>query len=80
MIAKYINASGKVLRVFTDVSSIWQHSHNHIVTVNRNKSHVDADPRPDVATFRSYSYEYPIAIINLAPGESVEREDEPERS
>jgi hypothetical protein len=79
MIVKYIGAYGKVLRAFTDVSSMWQHDGNSIVTINRNTVHLDKDPNPEVASFRSYSYEFPIALINLAPGESLEREDEPAR-
>ena len=77
MIVKHISNDGKVRRTFDGVSSMWQHDDNTIVTVNRSKpSQIDS------ATGRIlvYSYKYPIAIINLAPGESVEREDEPARA
>ena len=77
MIVKHISSDGKVRRTFDGVSSMWQHDCNTIATVNRSKP-----SQVDNVTGRilAYSYEYPIAIINLAPGESVEREDEPARA
>ena len=80
MIVKYIGADGKVLRAFTGASSMHLHDGNNLVSINRNMVHLDKSPDVEVANFRSYSYEYPIALINLAPGESLEREDEPTRS
>ena len=78
MIVKYISEYGKVQRAFTDVSSMWFHDGNSVVSINRRELTIDdAAPTPYL---RNYSVEYPIAIINLAPGESVEREDEPARS
>ena len=77
MIVKHISNDGKVRRTFDGVSSTWPHDGNSIVTVNRSiPSQIDSV----TGRILVYSYEYPIAIINLAPGESVEREDEPARA
>lgn len=77
MTVKHIGYDGKLRRTFDGVSSMWQHDGNTIVTVNReNPCELDAK----TGKILIYSHEYPIAIINLAPGESVEREDEPARS
>ena len=77
MIVKHISNDGKVRRTFDGVSSTWPHDGNSIVTVNRVKPAV---LDPDTGRIVYYSQEYPIAIINLAPGESVECEDEPARA
>ena len=77
MIVKHISNDGKVRRTFDGVSSMWQHDGNTIVTVNRNKP---CEIDNVTGKILVYSYKYPIAIINLAPGESVECEDEPARA
>ena len=82
MIIKHIGADGRVHRTFENVSSIHQHQGSSVVSVNRR--HIDLPPRGYTGVgFSSwaYNYELPLALINLAPGESVERvEDDPIKS
>ena len=81
MIVKHIGADGRVRRTFENIHSIYQHDHNHIISVNRTM--VDATPVESVPStyMRNWSYEYPVAFIHLAEGESVEGvEDEPARA
>lgn len=94
MIFKHIGADGRTRQTFTDVSSVHQHQGNSIVSVNRTRMYVQTEgglPTPGSHRLRpataadvdmtSWSMEYPLSLINLAPGESVERvDDEPERS
>jgi len=84
MIVKHIGADGRVRRQFESIHSIYQHDHNHIVTVNRVQAAiepVDTSNALPTAYMRNWSFEYPVAIIHLAEGESVERvEDEPTRA
>lgn len=75
MIVKHIGADGKVRSTFDGVSSMYPHNANSTVSINRTQANIDPNVRPNVCTF-----EYPIALINLAQGESIEREDEPARA
>lgn len=75
MIVKHIGADGKVRRTFDGVSSMYQHNGNSTISINRTQANIDPNVRPNV-----YTFEYPIALVNLAPGESIEREDEPIRA
>ena len=78
MIIKHIGADGRVHRTFENVSSIHQHQGSSVVSVNRR--HIDLPPGVGFSS-RGLSYELPLVLINLAPGESVERvEDEPVRN
>ena len=73
MIVKHIGTDGRVRRVFENVSSINQREGTRVVSVNRKAAAV-----LDVKTYNfvSYAYEYPIALINLASGELVIREED----
>jgi hypothetical protein len=70
MIVKHIGVGGRVRRTFEDVHSI-RYGNNSLVILSRRYAEPTGHP---------FFNDYPIALINLAPGESVEREDEPTRS
>lgn len=81
MKVKHIAADGHVRRTFDNVNSIYRNEGNVVsvsaleITVSPKK-----EPFPEGNTrwqYQRYSYEYPIALIHLAPGESLERVDEP---
>jgi hypothetical protein len=76
----YFSATGTIRMVYLNVSSIYQHDGNSVVSVNREKKCVDNSPNVVIDNLRSYTYEYPLALINLAPGEYVERSEDAERS
>jgi hypothetical protein len=92
VIVKHIGADGRVRRTFENVSSIYQHQSNHIVTVNRAQLYTQTEggvptgltamevPLKYRTDSFGWSVEYPISLIHLAEGESVERaDDEPAR-
>lgn len=77
MRATYFSSKGAVRMVYLNVSSILQHDTNSIVTVCREvKATFDAR----TGFCNSYTREYPLAHINLAPGEYVETSEDAERS
>jgi hypothetical protein len=88
MIVKHIGYDGKIRCTFEGISSMHQHDGNNIITVNRKTVYIEVNagqtangPVPSILrdTF-GWPYEYPVAIINLAPGERVERDEEPVRA
>ena len=81
MQVKHIGADGRVRRTFDDVGNMYWHN-GSIVTINSTAMHVDKTEESTNTlplNYTNYTYEYPIAIIHLAPGESLERVDEPAR-
>lgn len=84
MVVKHIGASGRVRRTFENVSSFHQHQGNNVVSVNREAIlTLPPDNRAPAlpSQYWKSTYEFPLALIHLAEGESVEREDdEPARS
>jgi hypothetical protein len=83
VIVKHIGTDGRVRRTFENVSSIYQHQSNHIITINRAQLYAQTEVEVPLK-YRSDSFgwnvEYPVALIHLAEGESVERmDDEPAR-
>jgi hypothetical protein len=69
----HISATGIVRAKFENVSSIHPHAGNSIVSINRKG--IIVVNTPDLRL--KYEDEYPVSLINLAPGESVESIDEP---
>lgn len=75
MIIKHIGADGRVRIVFEGVSSIHTHQSSSVVSVNRTAVAAEDPAIPSTLVRPWQSYEYPVALINLAPGESIERDD-----
>lgn len=82
IVVKHIGTDGRVRRTFTDVSSFHQHQGNNIVSVNQQAIATENIPStlPPNVSIKGLAYEYPLALIHLAEGESVEVADEPARS
>jgi hypothetical protein len=90
MIVKHIGADGRVRRTFENINRIGQqHAGNNVVAVMRQIAYlqtggvittVSINESPTAPPLRYWDTEYTVALINLAPGESLERvDDEPDR-
>lgn len=76
MIVKHIGTDGRLRRTFEGVYAMQQHSgDSSVIVLSKKEIHVDTNKVTGWMDFV-----YPTAFINLAPGESVERDDEPARS